>query len=71
MQPYLIGAHVHDVYWPDRDHRVPLTGEIDFDELLDFFSPEMPHTWELSPTREAEDIRKALELWKERFPERT
>lgn len=70
MQPYLIGAHVHDVQWPDRDHRVPFSGEIDFDELLSFFTPEMPHTWELSPTRKAEDIREALKQWKQRFPDR-
>jgi sugar phosphate isomerase/epimerase len=69
MEPYLLGGHIHDVYHPERDHRVPLTGEIDFPELLKFFKPEMPYTWELSPTRKPEEIREMLGKWKELFPE--
>ncbi|MGJ8674226.1 sugar phosphate isomerase/epimerase family protein [Rubritalea sp.] len=69
MEPYLLGGHIHDVYHPERDHRVPLTGEIDFPELLKFFKPEMPHTWELSPTRKPEQIREMLVKWKQLFPE--
>lgn len=69
MQPYLIGCHVHDVYWPKRDHRVPLTGEIDFQQLLRYVDPKLPHTWELSPTREKEEILKAKAIWEKLFPE--
>lgn len=69
MTPYLIGCHVHDVYWPDRDHRVPLTGELDFDKLLRHVDPKLPLVWELSPTREASQIKEALQVWKAKFPE--
>ena len=69
MAPYLIGCHVHDVYWPDRDHRVPLTGELDFKKLLRHVDPRKPLVWELSPTRETEQIKQALEVWKATFPE--
>jgi sugar phosphate isomerase/epimerase len=69
MEPYLIGAHVHDVHWPHRDHRVPFTGTLDYKQLFKHFRPEMPHVWELSPTREAQQIQDSLEIWKKLFPE--
>ncbi|MBK1790318.1 sugar phosphate isomerase/epimerase family protein [Persicirhabdus sediminis] len=69
MQPYLIGCHVHDVYWPHRDHRVPLTGEMDFPNLMQYVSPEKPLVWELSPTRETEEIEQCLKVWKTSFPD--
>lgn len=70
MSPYIIGAHVHDVEWPARDHRVPLTGEINYGPLLQFFPENCPLIWELSPTRKPEEIRTKLAEWKERFPAR-
>jgi len=69
MAPFLIGCHVHDVYWPDRDHRVPLTGELDFKKLLRHIDPSKPFVWELSRSREAEQIKEALQVWKIAFPE--
>ena len=69
MSPYLIGCHVHDVYWPERDHRVPLTGELNFKNLLRHIDPCKPFVWELSPTRKAEQIKEALAVWKAMFPE--
>ncbi|MGB2402729.1 MAG: sugar phosphate isomerase/epimerase family protein [Akkermansiaceae bacterium] len=69
MAPYLIGCHVHDVYWPDRDHRVPLTGDLDFDKLMRHVDPSLPLVWELSPTRETSQIKEALEVWKAKFPQ--
>ncbi|MDE0827200.1 MAG: TIM barrel protein [Akkermansiaceae bacterium] len=69
MEPYLLGAHVHDVHWPHRDHRVPFTGTLDYKKLFKHLRPEMPHVWELSPTRESEQIRDALLIWKKMFPE--
>ncbi|YCM44436.1 sugar phosphate isomerase/epimerase [Verrucomicrobiaceae bacterium 227] len=68
MEPYLIGAHLHDVQWPKRDHRVPLTGALPYDELLKSFKPEMPFTWELSPTRKTEQIEQASALWRQKYP---
>jgi len=69
MSPYLLGCHVHDVYWPQRDHRVPLTGELDFKALLKHVDPKLPLTWELSPTRDKEEILKAKKVWELAFPE--
>ena len=69
MSPYLIGAHVHDVQWPARDHRVPLTGELDFKKLLRHISPGKPLVWELSPTRKTEEILAKLKIWQQLFPE--
>lgn len=70
ITPYLIGGHVHDVEWPARDHRVPFSGTLDYAALLKFFPPHCPLVWELSPTRDAEEIRSALTRWKSEFPER-
>jgi sugar phosphate isomerase/epimerase len=64
ISPWLIGGHVHDVEWPDRDHRTPLTGTLDFKSLLSRFPKDSPLIWELSPSREAEEIRQALAEWK-------
>ena len=69
MSPYLVGCHVHDVYWPKRDHRVPLTGELDFQSLLKHVDPSLPLTWELSPTRKKEQILEAKKVWELAFPE--
>jgi len=70
IAPHILGAHVHDVQWPARDHRTPFTGTLDYDSLLSFFPKNCPLTWELSPTREASEIRDALAVWKAKFPER-
>ena len=71
ISPHLIGGHVHDVQWPARDHRVPFSGTLDYAALLKFFPENCPLVWELSPTREAGEIRSALARWKGEFPERT
>lgn len=67
LQPYLYGAHVNDVRWPVRDHRVPFAGgTVDFDKLLPrYFRKSMPLTWELSSSATAEEIRVALVRWNE------
>jgi len=69
MEPHLVGCHVHDVYWPKRDHRVPLTGELDFKSLLKYVDPKLPLTWELSPTRDKGEILEAKKVWELAFPE--
>ena len=70
ISPHLIGGHVHDVEWPARDHRVPFGGTLDYAPLLDFFPADAPLVWELSPTRDAAEIRSALQRWKSEFPNR-
>lgn len=70
VSPYLIGGHVHDVQWPARDHRVPFTGTLTYQPLLDFFPKDCPLIWELSPTRQTAEIKECLGFWKQKFPER-
>ena len=70
IAPHLIGGHVHDVEWPARDHRVPFSGTLDYAAILRYFPPDCPLVWELSPTREDDDIRDALAVWKATFPSR-
>lgn len=71
ISPHLLGGHVHDVQWPARDHRTPFSGTLDYASLLQFFPDKCPLIWELSPTREADEIRAALARWKSEFPERS
>jgi sugar phosphate isomerase/epimerase len=70
IQPHIIGGHVHDVQWPARDHRTPFTGTLDYDSLLKFFPAGCPLIWELSPTRQTQEIKDSLVVWKAKFPER-
>jgi sugar phosphate isomerase/epimerase len=59
--PRLLGCHVHDVEWPARDHRVPLsTGGVDFTRLLPLVPAGVPLVWELSPRPRSEEILSAL-----------
>ena len=71
VSPYIIGGHVHDVQWPARDHRTPFTGTLDYDSLLKFFPAGCPLIWELSPTRQTQEIKDSLVVWKAKFPERS
>lgn len=71
ISPHLIGGHVHDVQWPARDHRTPFSGTLHYEELLKFFPSGCPLIWELSPTRDAGEIRQALQKWKSDFPDRS
>lgn len=71
ISPHLIGGHVHDVQWPARDHRTPFSGTLDYAALLKFFPANCPLVWELSPTREAAEIKAALVRWKNEFPLRS
>ncbi|MCF7668486.1 MAG: sugar phosphate isomerase/epimerase [Verrucomicrobia bacterium] len=45
----LLGVHIHDVQFPDRDHCPPGTGDIDFDALKGFIKPDHLKVFELSP----------------------
>lgn len=61
IAPRLLGCHVHDVEWPARDHRVPLsTGGVDFTRLLPLVPAGLPLVWELSPRPRREDILSTL-----------
>lgn len=70
IQKHIIGAHIHDVEWPARDHRTPFTGTLDYKTLLPFFPLGCPIIWELSPSRKTDEIKNALAVWKQVFPDR-
>ncbi|MES2995998.1 MAG: TIM barrel protein [Verrucomicrobiota bacterium] len=70
ISPHLMGGHVHDVQWPARDHRTPFSGTLDYTTLLRHFPENCPLVWELSPTREKQEITAALARWKSEFPDR-
>lgn len=65
--PRLFGCHVHDVIYPDRDHRIPFTGTVPFKELLPMIPAHTPLVWELSSSAGADAIRNALQKWRELF----
>lgn len=74
LRPHLYGAHVNDVRWPARDHRVPFRGGcVDFDRLIPaFFRKNMPLTWEISSSISTEEILEAKIRWDaltDRLPE--
>jgi sugar phosphate isomerase/epimerase len=70
ISPRLIGCHIHDVWFPSRDHRVPFSGMIDFATLLPSLPVELPTVWELSSSASKDEIVAALTHWKQRFPQR-
>jgi sugar phosphate isomerase/epimerase len=63
----LVGCHVHDVIYPDRDHRIPFTGTVPFKELFPLIPSHVPLVWELSPTAQPEAIHTGLQKWRELF----
>ena len=70
IAPKLLGCHVHDVDWPARDHRVPLsTGGVDFDTLLPLVPKGIPLVWELSPSQRRAVVQTQLAAWRARYGE--
>lgn len=67
MLPFLVGCHVHDVEYPERDHRVPFRGEVAFHEMIPLIPEDKPLTWEISPRQRSEYLRDALAEWRVRF----
>jgi len=68
MQPFLLGCHLHDVEWPARDHRVPMTaGGVDYERLMPLVSVEKPVVWELSYRRRKATVIEALGKWNEAY----
>ena len=63
MRPFIIGGHLHDVKWPHRDHHVPFSGQINFEDLMKNFNPLSPIVVELSSRRSTEEIKKSIENW--------
>ncbi|MFH1038420.1 MAG: sugar phosphate isomerase/epimerase family protein [PVC group bacterium] len=56
---YLIGIHIHDVILT-RDHKAPLQGELDYEELGDLLRQDVLKVLEVHPAATAEEIRNGL-----------
>lgn len=68
IAPRLLGCHVHDVEWPARDHRVPLsTGGVNFDQLLPLVPQGIPLVWELSPSQRRTKVVEGLAEWRAKY----
>lgn len=67
MAPFVIGCHLHDVQWPNQMHCVPLSGMIEFDDLMDIVPSRVPIIWELDASRRKADIKQALPVWEQKF----
>lgn len=67
--PQTIGSHLHDVEWPNDDHRPPFSGEIDFKKLVSYLPQNILFVLEMNPRRSKADIMTAIEQWRGLFPE--
>jgi sugar phosphate isomerase/epimerase len=68
IAPRLYGCHVHDVEWPAKDHRAPLsTGGVDFDQLLPIVPKNIPLVWEMSPSQRRAHVEARRAEWKTRY----
>ena len=64
----LIGCHLHDVIWPERDHQPPFSGSIQYDQLIPLLAKETLLVWEMHPTVSAEQLAQSLQRWRKQFP---
>lgn len=67
--PRTLGCHVQDCIWPAQDHQPPFAGSVELEKLVPLLPATCLFVWEMSPRKTAEDIRKSVNTWKERFGE--
>jgi sugar phosphate isomerase/epimerase len=67
--PRAIGCHVQDCIWPAQDHQPPFSGNVDLANLVPLLPRNCAWVWEMSPRRNAAEIRRSRELWKQHFGE--
>lgn len=63
----LLGCHLHDTAWPDRDHLAPFHGGIEWEKLVPILPENCLLVWEMNPRRTASEIQNARTLWRGRF----
>jgi sugar phosphate isomerase/epimerase len=63
----LFGCHLHDVEWPAHDHRPPFTGHVNYDKLIPLLPKNCLFVWEMSPRRNAKEIKQAVQKWRQHF----
>ena len=69
MGPRAFGCHMQDCIWPAQDHQPPFAGMVDLEKLVPLLPPNCLFVWEMSPRKTAEEIRRSVAIWKERFGE--
>lgn len=67
MSPFLLGGHLHDVAWPKKDHRVPLTADMNYDQLMPLFPKNRWLVWELSPSCSKSDLQLSTQAWQLKY----
>jgi sugar phosphate isomerase/epimerase len=67
--PRTFGCHVQDCIWPAQDHQPPFGGDIDLAKLVPLLPKDCAWVWEMSPRKTAEEIRRSVKIWRERFGE--
>lgn len=65
--PRTLGCHLQDCVWPAQDHQPPFAGSVNFEKLVPLLPPTCLFVWEMSPRKKTDEIRRSVELWKERF----
>jgi sugar phosphate isomerase/epimerase len=65
--PRAIGCHMQDCIWPAQDHQPPFAGDVDLEKLVPLLPKDCLYVWELSPRKTADEIRKSVAAWKQRF----
>lgn len=65
--PRAIGCHMQDCIWPAQDHQPPFSGNVDLQKLVPLLPANCLFVWEMSPRKTAEEIKRSVVLWKERF----
>ena len=67
--PRTLGCHLQDCIWPAQDHQPPFAGGVDLEKLVPLLPKDCLFVWEMSPRKTAEEIRRSVAVWKERFGE--
>jgi sugar phosphate isomerase/epimerase len=67
--PRTFGCHVQDCIWPAQDHQPPFTGTVNLEKLVPLLPTNCLFVWEMRPRKTANEIRRSVEAWKERFGE--
>lgn len=60
----LIGFHLHDVVYPDQDHRAPGMGSIDFKGLAGYAAGDKIKVMELNPSVTPEEVKTGFAFLK-------
>src|SRR5438876_56465 len=67
--PRTFGCHVQDCICPAQDHQPPFAGDVDLEKLVPLLPANCLFVWEMSPNKTAAQIRRSVQVWKERLGE--